>query len=305
MKRFLILILSVLTFTGVKSQLRTTLLSGASPNGSWTLLGSPPLDSVSSLLIGDNPIIDWTLQPSGEYILRYRVCSGFCSTCCRSTISKFYNLDLGYISEKDTSICCYTNTASLLSLIDSFYLGLNAAYTFKVLPDTVVYTLGLESCLEFICDSVGTFELEITETPLQPFGYILDSVSAPIKTFSFNIEVLDDCCQDTILTTCSSYIANKDSTIVLKPPIAGAWDWTKDGIMFATSDSLIISEVSISDLGRYCVYIQSECVEAYCIDVAFIIALNNKVGYVKFDLYLSLIVILSLILIIVCIKKLE
>jgi hypothetical protein len=298
----------IFSIGSVQAQLRTKLLSGAASGGTWQLSIAPLGNTVAPLLIGDNPIIDWTNQPSGIYTFGYKVCSSssFCLGCCKTTLTKFYNLDLGRFYASTLDLCC-SNEYEVLDLLDSFYIGMNASYTVTVLPMDTTLPLNQFTCINFTCDSIGSITLQINETPLAPFGFVMDSASAPPKTFSFGFNVLDDCCTDTTLVICPSYKVKPDSTVVLYPPIEGTFTWLKNDSTTVIADSLIVSNIDIPKLGRYCVYIDEGCTVVYCIDLAYIFALQSNYENIIYEISTSIFfvcLVIALILI-MAVKWLE
>jgi hypothetical protein len=57
------------------------MLVGEDPGGTWSVVTEPPTANLTPLLTGDNPCIQWSVQPCGQYELRY--IAG--DACCRDT----------------------------------------------------------------------------------------------------------------------------------------------------------------------------------------------------------------------------
>ncbi len=57
------------------------MLIGEDAGGHWEVLTEPVTSDIDSLLIGDNPCIQWSDQECGQYELMYIVGD----TCCRDT----------------------------------------------------------------------------------------------------------------------------------------------------------------------------------------------------------------------------
>ena len=57
------------------------MLTGEDSGGTWSVVTEPVGANLTPLLIGDNPCIQWSVQPCGQYELRYVVGDA----CCRDT----------------------------------------------------------------------------------------------------------------------------------------------------------------------------------------------------------------------------
>lgn len=123
------------------------MLIGEDAGGHWEVLSQPMAANIDTLLIGDNPCIQWTPQPCGQYELMYIVGD----TCCR-----------------DTSIvrplkCCMAVTVTGDSLL---CFGQNSTLTANASLGTAPYTYswsGGGTSMTKVVSSSGTFTVTVTD----------------------------------------------------------------------------------------------------------------------------------------------
>lgn len=86
--------------------LLTDLNPSADPGGSWSFISGP--SDLTSLLIGDDPCIDFNSLPAGTYVVEYGGGTGTCASATQITIE---NLDVGDPGTTATLTLCPTDSA--------------------------------------------------------------------------------------------------------------------------------------------------------------------------------------------------
>lgn len=171
---------------------------GADIGGAWTLISGPSGNTVAPLLVGDDPCIDFTVQPEGTYVFEYCGGVGACVDCAQYT---FENLDTGDPGITQTIEYCDNDTTEyvLFALIGAT-AGTDGAYSWAgsgtVSPG---YTNTGDATTDTFNPSVagpGTYIFQLTCSPIVAAGFVQTS-----------------CCVDAVETLTIDVIAAFDAGI--------------------------------------------------------------------------------------------
>jgi hypothetical protein len=157
--------------------IKDQLLIGAYSDGTWELRDwAPSGNTVDSFLVGDNPCIQFTTQPFGDYPLEYTVCrtrpSGV--EICRTTRVYFRHLDLGEFPIPQITKCA---TDAAFNIADEFQVRFGPDAIYDVTSTSAAFTdLGHEYSTfdPASAEGYGIYSIFYDIDPFAPPNYRLD-----------------------------------------------------------------------------------------------------------------------------------
>ena len=160
--------------------------------GLYQLSNSGPVgNTVGSQVNAGDTCIDWDNQPTGPYDFLYIVAT---DCCVDTSLKNFYNMDLGEITALDFTICMNMDDPVLLTdQFETLIAGVNADYEFST---TAIGFSGFgdwEIETYDPIDTIGTYDVVFTCTPIAPPGYVIHDDCLPVE-YTFEI-IVENCCQ--------------------------------------------------------------------------------------------------------------